>query len=163
MIIAEAGRSDVGPSRTGTALALICDHWSLLIIQRIFLGERRYQDIRQTIGVSDSILADRLKRLTEGGLLAKAPYNDGRVRYEYRLARAGLATWRIYVAAYVWERRWLDLGPGLRPELRHLLCGELSEPQIVCGKCDLPVRGRDLSPATSNVPSAVNSRSWARP
>lgn len=103
---------EAGPSRTGTALGIICDHWSLLIIQRVFLGERSYQDIRDSISVSDSILADRLKRLTEGGVLVKTAVNDGRVRYEYRLTRAGKATWRIYIAAYMWERRWLEPLPG---------------------------------------------------
>ncbi|WP_406068851.1 winged helix-turn-helix transcriptional regulator [Micromonospora sp. NBC_01638] len=146
MGIVEGGiDTGVGASRTGAALGIICDHWSLLIIQRIFLGERRYQDIRESIGVSDSILADRLKRLTDGGVLVKAPYIDGRVRYEYRLTRAGMATWRIYVAAYTWERRWLDCGSDPRPELRHALCGELADPQVICAKCDLPVKGRDLS------------------
>lgn len=151
MSIIDDDGPDVGPSRTGTALGIICDHWSLLIIQRIFLGERRYQDIRESTGVSDSILADRLKRLTEGEVLVKAPYSDeGRVRHEYRLTRAGMATWRIFVAAYAWERRWLDRGTGPRPELRHVSCGELADPTVVCGKCGLPVRGRDLSPVSSS-------------
>lgn len=140
---------DEGPSRTGVALGIICDHWNLMIIQRIFLGERRYQDIRDAIGVSDSILADRLHRLTEGDVLVKVPYHEGRVRYEYRLTRAGMATWRVYVAAYAWERRWLDRGTGPSPELRHLTCGNVADPQVVCGKCGLPVRGRDLSPRTN--------------
>ncbi|QIX25537.1 helix-turn-helix transcriptional regulator [Nocardioides sp. JQ2195] len=143
-------RSIDGPSRTGTALGIICDHWSLLIIQRIFLGERRFQDIRERIGVSDSILADRLKRLTENGVLVKTPYNEGRVRYEYRLTRAGTATWRIYVAAYMWERKWLDRGEGPKPELRHLTCGELADPRVVCAKCDLPVTGGDLTPVNTS-------------
>lgn len=34
---------------------------------------------------------------------------------------------------------------GAHPELRHVTCGEFAAPQVICAKCDLPVRGRDLT------------------
>lgn len=149
----EAGSEESPPvaSLTARALALLGDHWTLYILQRVFLGERRYQDIHDSINASDSILSNRLKTLTEGGLLAKTPYKDGRVRYEYRLTTTGKATWRIFVAAHSWENSWLDPIDGLRPVLIHSQCGHLAHPQLICGKCDLPVTARDTSVTRSGA------------
>lgn len=122
-----------------------------MILQRVFRGERRYQQIRDSIGASDSVLADRLKGMIEGGLLVKKPYRDGRVRYEYHLTAMGKATWRIFVAVHVWERQWLDPIPGPRPVLIHRVCGEQAAPELVCGKCDLPVRARETSAKRSRA------------
>ncbi len=142
----DAPKADAAPvSRTGRALALLGDSWTLLILQRVFMGARRYQQIRDALGVSDSILADRLKTLTTGGLLVKVPYGAGRVRYEYRLTESGKETWRIFVAAWAWERRSLPGGGGWRPELVHASCGQLAAPVLVCGTCGAPVTPRDTS------------------
>ncbi len=132
-------------SRTGRALALLGDHWTLHILQRVFLGQHRYQEIRDSIHASDSILTNRLKTLTEGGLLVKTPYRDGRIRYEYQLTPAGKATWRIYVAAWMWECDWLDRRVGRHPELIHQRCGHEARPVLVCGKCHVPVTPRDTT------------------
>ena len=75
----------------------------------------------------------------------KAPYGGGRARYEYRLTPAGKDTWRIFVAAWAWERRTLERGRGPHLELVHLSCGEIAPPVLVCGKCATPVTARDTS------------------
>lgn len=133
-------------SRTSRALALLSDHWTLHILQQLFLGHHKYQEIRDEIQISDSILANRLKTLVDGGLLVKSPYRDGRIRYEYRLTAAGKATWRIYVAAWIWECDWLDRRQDPRyPELIHRTCGHQARPVLVCGKCDVAVSTRSTT------------------
>lgn len=132
-------------SRTARALALLGDHWTLLVLIQIFRGEHRYQQIRDSIHISDSILSTRLKTLTEGGLLTKRAYKDGRTRYEYNLTKSGRATWRIFLAAWTWESEWIDHGEANRSEVVHLACGRPADPITRCGKCDLPVRSHDTS------------------
>lgn len=132
-------------SRTSRALALLSDHWTLNILQQLFLGRHKYQEIRDEIQISDSILANRLKTLVEGGLLTKSPYRDGRIRYEYRLTPAGKATWRIYVAAWIWECDWLNRRDERHPELIHRTCGHEARPLLVCGKCDGEVTTRSTT------------------
>jgi DNA-binding HxlR family transcriptional regulator len=141
----QAGTEAVSLTRTGRAVALLGDHWILLILQRVFMGDRKYQEIREAVQVSDSVLSNRLKAMTEGGLLSKTPYRDGRIRYEYCLTDAGKATWRIFVAAWSWEKTWLERPQDHRIELRHSLCGEHVAPILVCGRCLLPVTTRDTS------------------
>lgn len=132
-------------TRAGTALALLGDHWTLQILQRVFMGERRYHRIRDAIGVSDAILSDRLRTLVAGGLLVRVPYRDGRTRYEYHLAPAGRDTWTIFVAAWVWERTWVPAASGRRAELRHVCCGSSAVPDLVCQACGAPVSVRETS------------------
>ncbi|MCG2623423.1 helix-turn-helix transcriptional regulator [Arthrobacter sp. I2-34] len=143
--IGQSTADTTGQTRTGRALALLGDHWTLLILQRVFMGDRKYQEIRDAVHVSDSVLSNRLKAMTDGGLLLKMPYKDGRIRYEYCLSEAGKATWRIFVAAWAWERNWLEPVPGRRTELFHSLCGHHVMPNLVCGRCTLPVTTRDTS------------------
>lgn len=132
-------------SLTGRGLLLLSDHWTLLILLRIFAKEHRYQQIRDSIQVSDSILSARLKTLTANGVLVMQPYKDGRVRYEYHLTDSGKQTWRIFVAAYVWQTRWLDSAPGLNGSLMHTACGHATDPVLVCAKCGGQVTPNDTS------------------
>jgi DNA-binding HxlR family transcriptional regulator len=140
-----AANHEPSVSRTGRALALLGDHWTLLILQRQFLGERRYQQLRDALGVSDSTLSARLRTMTEGGLVAKVAYGQQPIRYEYRLTPAGQATWRIFVAAWMWRSQWLPRPPGPTPELIHLTCSQVAAPVLVCGHCGLEVGSHDTS------------------
>jgi len=72
-------------------LDLIGDKWTLLIIRDLMWhGKDTYQQLqRSEEHVPSNILASRLKRLIELGLVEKAPYQDRPVRYRYALTEAG--------------------------------------------------------------------------
>ena len=61
------------------------DRWSLLVLRDIVFGDRRYFRELQAgseEGIASNILADRLKRLVESGLLTRADTRAGqRARY----------------------------------------------------------------------------------
>jgi len=85
------------------ALDLIGDKWTLLVVRDLlFLGKRLYGELAQSAeGIPSNILADRLRRLEDAGLVSKTPYQDNPVRYEYRLTGKGtdlLPTLREMVA-----------------------------------------------------------------
>jgi hypothetical protein len=68
------------PIRSGCPINLtletLGDRWSLIVIRDIMFGNRRhYRDLlnRSEEGIASNILADRLKKLTEAGLLSAAP------------------------------------------------------------------------------------------
>jgi DNA-binding HxlR family transcriptional regulator len=70
-----------------SALDLIGDKWSLLILRGLFVGWSRYREfLAAPEGISTNILANRLKRLEASGLIAKLPDGGGP---KYRLTRAG--------------------------------------------------------------------------
>jgi len=97
------------PSRStcpvACALDLVGDRWTLLVIRDLLGGKKRYGDLlaaRERIPTN--ILAERLKRLEQAGLLERVPYSEHPPRFEYRLTAEGrelgpavdaLATWGL--------------------------------------------------------------------
>src|SRR5262249_51409753 len=67
------------------AMSVIGDRWTLLIVRDCFLGKSRFEQFQSSLGVTRHVLADRLKRLVEQGVLEKNPYQSRPVRYDYRL------------------------------------------------------------------------------
>ncbi|SRR6266851_7833288 len=73
------------------ALEIVGDKWTLLVVRdMLFIGKHLYGELIQSPeGVPSNILADRLKRLEETGLVTKEPYQSNPVRHQYRLTRKG--------------------------------------------------------------------------
>jgi DNA-binding HxlR family transcriptional regulator len=137
------GREEAGElSAIGRALGILGDRWVLLILQRAFLLRvRTFAGWRDELGISESVLATRLKELVRHGILVPAAYRDGRLRYEYRLTGAGLRLWSFLVAIHSWERDWADRDDLLT--LVHDACGEDARPYLACGACRKPMSARD--------------------
>ena len=89
------------------SLDLIGDRWSLLIVRDAFDGTRRFGDFQQGLGVARSVLADRLKRLVDAGILAVAPASDGTAYQEYQLTPQGESLFPLVVALRQWGERYL--------------------------------------------------------
>lgn len=57
-----------------TAVELIGERWSLLIVRDLLVGPRRYTDLRQGLPkIPTNILSARLKELQEGGVVRRVP------------------------------------------------------------------------------------------
>jgi len=74
-----------------TALDLVGDKWTLLLIRDIGLFDKhRNKDFQSGAeGIPSNILASRLKHLIEVGILEKRLYEKHPPRYEYYLTVAG--------------------------------------------------------------------------
>lgn len=83
--------SERGPCPVSTALDVVGDKWTLLIIRDIgFFGRHRNKDFQQGVeNIPSNILASRLKMLLENKLIRRTPYQNNPVRYEYFLTEAG--------------------------------------------------------------------------
>jgi DNA-binding HxlR family transcriptional regulator len=53
------------------------------------------------------LLAQRLDRLGEEGLLVKVPYEEHPPRFDYRLTEKGRAFWGVLAAMWRWGSDWL--------------------------------------------------------
>jgi DNA-binding HxlR family transcriptional regulator len=72
----------------------------------MFAGRRRYGELAEMPErVSSNILADRLARLEEHGLVSKRPYQTNPVRYEYALTRAGADLLPVLQALAGWSAK----------------------------------------------------------
>jgi DNA-binding HxlR family transcriptional regulator len=147
----------VRPSAIGQALLAVGDQWTLLILQRAFLKHtRRFADWRDDLGMSESVLAARLKEMVAGDLLEPVPYRNGRTRIEYRLTERALQLWPVLVSIWAWEHVWVDRRQPL-PALNHLTCGQITEVELGCTACaKAPVSARDTT--TITAPSSTFRR-----
>ncbi|HKU36702.1 MAG TPA: helix-turn-helix domain-containing protein [Polyangiales bacterium] len=108
----------------GRALELLGERWTLLIVRDALNGVRRFDDFRRHIGLSEAVLADRLRKLVEAGVLDPHAYQDSgqRERYEYRLTPKGRELLPVVIAIKQWgETHYADpKGPVI--EVRHKKC-----------------------------------------
>ena len=84
-------RTPRSPCPIANTLDILGDKWTLLVVRDLlFLGKRLYGEFMQSgEGIPTNILADRLKRLEETGLVTKEPYQSNPIRHQYRLTRKG--------------------------------------------------------------------------
>ncbi|WP_165438501.1 winged helix-turn-helix transcriptional regulator [Pseudonocardia sediminis] len=148
-----AGRSSggAGLGTVGRTLGVLADTWTLLILQRAFLGVSRYAGWRETLNISDATLTARLRSMTDDGLLRTRPYREGgRARLEYRLTERGLDTWRLLLATWAWERAWVPREVPL-PDIVHRECGRSSDIVLCCAHCGEPVGPQDTAVSISGA------------
>ena len=86
---------------------LIGDRWSLLIVRNAFDGMRRFGDFQRDLGVARNILADRLRKLVDAGILAMQGASDGTSYQEYVLTDKGERLFPIVVALRQWGEQHL--------------------------------------------------------
>src|SRR5438045_3551392 len=72
-----------------SALDVIGEKWSLLVVRELFLGVRRFNDIWTNTGAPRDVLTARLRRLEELGVVERRSYSEHPPRFEYRLTDAG--------------------------------------------------------------------------
>jgi DNA-binding HxlR family transcriptional regulator len=73
-------------------MAAIGDRWGLVILRDLVCGLSRYEDLRQSSGVTNATLSDRLKHLEVNGLIERRRYQVNPERFEYFLTQKG---WQI--------------------------------------------------------------------
>lgn len=108
-------------------MEILGDKWTFHVLRELFVGVRRFEDIRARAGVPRQVLTERLASLIERGLLRRHPYRlpGQRERYEYRLTQAGLDLYPVFVAMIQWGDQYLPLDDGPPIEPRHRgTCGE---------------------------------------
>jgi DNA-binding HxlR family transcriptional regulator len=86
------------------ALEALGDTWSILVLRELFFGVHRFNDLQRDLGISRSVLADRLARLVELGVVRVVPYQEpgDRVRNEYRLTRKGVDLLPVMMSLMSW-------------------------------------------------------------
>lgn len=85
------------------ALDLLGDRWTLLLIRDLFLGKQTYSEFQASPeGIPTNILAARLKRLLENGIILKQLYQDRPPRYTYSLTAKGKALAPVIKAVASW-------------------------------------------------------------
>lgn len=83
--------SRIESSGIDRAVRQIGDGWSLLIVWEALNGTSRFDNFQNRLGVARNILANRLAKLVDEGVLVKRPVRPGARRLEYRATPKGEA------------------------------------------------------------------------
>ncbi|HYZ33723.1 MAG TPA: helix-turn-helix domain-containing protein [Crenalkalicoccus sp.] len=126
-------------------VSVIGDRWTLLVLRDCFLRVRRFEEFQRRLGITRPLLAARLQKLVDAGVLEKVAYQERPVRHEYRLTPRGLDLYPVLMAIVHWGD--VHMAPdGRRPMLhRHKLCGHLFDPVMVCSECAVPLKAREVA------------------
>ena len=126
----------VAESPLEAALERVGDRWSLLVVEALLAGPRRWSELDEEIpGIAPNILSERLKRLEREGVVTSRPYSERPLRMVYELTTPG----RELAGAL---RLLADWGAGRSPAaepLRHVTCGTPMEARWYCPTCSRPV------------------------
>ena len=139
----EPARADQAPTPLELALERVGDRWSLLLVEALLDGPRRFNDLQEGVGVAPNILTDRLRRLEREGVVLARPYTDRPPRMEYALTAAGRdLAGALRLLADWGARRSDDADP-----VRHELCGTPLETHWYCPTCTVLVDTTAVSEA----------------
>ena len=90
------------PCPVARSVELIGDRWSLLIVRDAFDGMRRFSDFQRSLGVARNILADRLRKLVEAGILETEAAAEGSAYQAYVLTPRGQSLFPLVLALRQW-------------------------------------------------------------
>lgn len=136
---------DRQPCSLARSLSIVGDRWTLLVLRECFLRVRRFEEFEQRLGIARHVLADRLKKLTDAGVLRKVPYQERPRREEYRLTEKGLDLYPVMLSLLDWGDKWMA-GPEGPPVLRrHKACGHVTHAVHTCSECGEVLGARDMT------------------
>ena len=97
-------------------LEILGDRWSLIVIRDMMFGNRRhFRELltRSEEGIASNILADRLKRLTEKGLITRADDPSHKQKALYSLTEMAIGLVPLFAHMGAWGRRHLPVSEEL--------------------------------------------------
>lgn len=86
---------------------LIGRRWTGAIVRALLSGVTRFSDLSETVpGLSDRMLAERLKELEAAGIVLRTVIPETPVRVEYSLTAKGRDLDAVIQAVAAWAERW---------------------------------------------------------
>lgn len=114
------------------ALERVGDRWSLLLIEALLDGPRRFGELSESVvGIAPNILSERLKRLEGERILRATPYSERPPRFSYALTDEGQELAGVLRLLADWGSR----GSANAEPMRHGLCGTPVEARLWCPTC----------------------------
>ncbi|MET8279541.1 helix-turn-helix domain-containing protein [Micromonospora sp. NPDC005174] len=133
------------PARDTLAVALdaVNDRWSLHIVRALAFGASRYTEILRAVGAPRDVLAARLRKLAESGILQARTSQDGKVA-GYELTQKGRDLGQVILVLKRWGDTYSDAEvPTV--DFIHDVCGEVFVAEVRCQACGGPLKSGELS------------------
>ena len=123
-------------SPLAAALDSVGDRWTLLLVEALLDGPRRFGDLQSDLRrIAPNVLTQRLRRLEGEGLVLAQPYSERPRRFVYELTASGAELAGALRLLADWGARHRESGEGPR----HAACGTPVEARWWCPTCERPV------------------------
>ena len=122
-------------------LSVMGDRWTLLILRQAFRGERRFEEIRASLGISPTLLNQRLKVLSVHGIFERRVDPAKPKRPEYHLTAKGIELAQVVLPIIYWGEKYYPIEGGSEYVIEHATCGHefTPIPHVECSACAEPV------------------------
>jgi DNA-binding HxlR family transcriptional regulator len=129
------------PNPLAAALDAVGDRWTLLIVETLLDGPRRFGDLQEELPrIAPNVLSQRLRRLEGEGLVVAQPYSERPQRFVYELTASG----HELAGALRLLADWGARQAGGEPP-HHAVCGTPLETRWWCPTCEAPVDEAEAS------------------
>jgi DNA-binding HxlR family transcriptional regulator len=125
-------------------LEVLGDRWTLLVVRNLLVGTTRFDDFQRRLEIAPNVLADRLNRLVDEGIVERHRYQEHPVRYEYCITDKGRDLWGVLAAMVEWGDRY-HAPHGPPRVLVHDGCGGQVVQELTCSECHSTLNPRELS------------------
>ena len=88
------------------SLEVIGERWCFMILRAALNGVGHFEDFLSEIGIARNILANRLTRMVEAGIMTRRPCAHDKRKVEYRLTDKGQDLLPTMIALRQWGERW---------------------------------------------------------
>ena len=128
------------PERAGAetplaaALDAVGDRWTLLVVEALLDGPKRFGDLEEVDGIAPNILSARLRQLERQALVVATPYQQRPPRFVYEATAAAHELAAPLRLLADWGARHRDAEMP-----RHAACGTPLEARLWCPACETPV------------------------
>ena len=125
-------------------LDIIGEPWSPLILRDVWVGIARFDQLQADLGISRKVLTERLKWLADNDILTRREYSGHPPRFEYVLTAKGLELCELLMVMVRWGDRWTAGEAGPPVLYRHRGCGQISQVDLHCSRCQEPMHAGDI-------------------
>jgi DNA-binding HxlR family transcriptional regulator len=117
------------------SLEIVGERWTLLILRDAVLGVERFEDFQQKLGIASNVLTDRLKLLSDEGVLERIPDPERPGRPKYVLTDKGRELAPALIVLMKWGDRHYPAPEGPPRLTLHAGCGGNIGADFRCDRC----------------------------
>ena len=138
------------------SLEVVGERWTLLVLRDVLLGKHRFDELVDSLGITRTVLTQRLRHLIDEGVLERTVYQQRPERFAYHVTDKGRALTPVIAHLLWWGDTYYPEPAGPPRLLLHRGCGGPVQPHFSCGNCGTELRASDI--ATAPGPSSPGLR-----
>jgi DNA-binding HxlR family transcriptional regulator len=125
------------------AVNAVGDRYSLPVVRELLYGNHRFSQLAALVGAPRTLLAGRLRKLEELGVVKRRRYSTRPARDEYLLTQSGRDLLPVLIALKEWGDRHCSSRRAGKLKFAHA-CGKPLRTRTICASCRSEVRFEDL-------------------